>query len=187
MSAAVHELRTDPVPFQDVANGTKLAEVRFNDRNFAAGDILWLRETVMTGEEMKRTRAKVLFTGRELKKRITHILSGYGLAEGWVSLSFVDTQAPPSSVDVAVVPRTPPVGLLISRAIRRDHGLGQRGFYDDPALVAAGGATHLMRMESATRSMRQVHEEVVGRGYYSAQRDAEYVALADGAVLDFTC
>lgn len=40
----VHELKTLPAYFQEVAEGNKPFEIRENDRGFANGDILILRE-----------------------------------------------------------------------------------------------------------------------------------------------
>ena len=40
----VHELKTLPVYFEAIKNGTKTFEVRKNDRNFQSGDMLLLRE-----------------------------------------------------------------------------------------------------------------------------------------------
>lgn len=40
----VHELKTAPGPFRDVRVGLKTYEVRKNDRGFAVGDFLLLRE-----------------------------------------------------------------------------------------------------------------------------------------------
>ena len=59
--------------FDDVASGRKKAELRKDDRDFAVGDMLILRE--WTGTE---------YTGRKISATITHILKdcGFGLAEG---------------------------------------------------------------------------------------------------------
>jgi hypothetical protein len=64
--------------FDDVASGRKKAELRKDDRDFAVGDMLILRE--WTGTE---------YTGRKISATITHILKdcGFGLAEGYVILS----------------------------------------------------------------------------------------------------
>lgn len=96
-----HELKTDPIVFQAVLDGLKTYELRKNDRAFAVGDTLLLRETRYTGKEMishehpdrpgKIVEGKPLeYTGREVEKTISHILTGpvYGLANEWSILSF---------------------------------------------------------------------------------------------------
>ena len=77
------------------------------------------------------------------------------------------------------MPQEPPPGLLMSMAIRFDHGLGVPGYYDQ--LLAAGAAVdrHATRLESTLRTMRQLYEEVSGYGFYSKAKEAEYAALAD--------
>jgi len=85
----IHELKTDPEVFSPVLTGEKTYEIRWNvDRHFEVGEILYLRETQYTGEQMLNG-AKLLYTGRAVLKRITHILEGpiYGLNHGWVILS----------------------------------------------------------------------------------------------------
>lgn len=69
----------------------------------------------------------------------------------------------------------PSPGLLISMAIRSDHGLGVPGYYDGP-LFAHTGITHQQRLESAMRSMRQLWEEATGRGFWSPENECEYLA-----------
>lgn len=81
-----HELKTDPLVFEATWTGAKTFEIRFNDREFAVGDILVLRETESSGQAMKEGAALV-YTGRELRREVTHVLGGYGLADGWVCLS----------------------------------------------------------------------------------------------------
>ena len=70
----------------------------------------------------------------------------------------------------------PTVGLLMSMAVRRDHGLGYPGYYDDPAFGGAGW--HQRRLDAALGYARQQHEEVVGHGFYSADREQQYASLA---------
>lgn len=84
-----HELKIDPKSFQAVWDGFKTCELRFNDRDFKVEDIVWLRETAHSAEEMK-LGAPLQYTGREDKHMITHILKGpiLGLMDGWVILSF---------------------------------------------------------------------------------------------------
>lgn len=108
----LHELKAEPEHFQPVAEGAKKAELRLNDREFAVGDILWLREwdnrkchaltqTYLTavlanpfasGVEYDAAieRAKhEAYTGGQAICRITHITSGGPwLADGYVMLSF---------------------------------------------------------------------------------------------------
>ena len=98
----IHTLKTDREVFQAVRDGRKTFEIRLNDRAFRVGDTLILHETVHTGEEM-RAGAPLQYTGCELKKTVSHVLSGYGLMDGWVCLSFAaqrtaSTAAQPEAV-----------------------------------------------------------------------------------------
>lgn len=87
-----HELKTDPDVFQAASVGDKTYELRENDRGFEVGDSLYLRETKYSGAVMRAnpTTHPLIYTGRFLKRDITHVLRGpvYGLAEGWAILSF---------------------------------------------------------------------------------------------------
>lgn len=80
------ELKIDPVPFGDVFNNHKKAEIRRDDRGYKVGDILKLRETKSTGEEMA-AGAPLLYTGRCCLRFVTCDCRGYGLREGFVALS----------------------------------------------------------------------------------------------------
>lgn len=72
----IHELKIMPKYFDDIVNGSKTFEIRKNDRNFKAGDLLILREH--NGRN---------YTGCFIKANITYILSDFeGLAEGYVAL-----------------------------------------------------------------------------------------------------
>lgn len=84
----VHELKTDPEPFQAVWSGVKTYELRKNDRGFMVGDVLRLRETRHTGAQMQ-SGAPLEYTGRSKTRRVSHILFGpvYGLEADWVILS----------------------------------------------------------------------------------------------------
>jgi hypothetical protein len=87
-----HELKTDKGPFQAVWDGRKLYEIRFNDRDFALGDELMLRETVHTGDEMSEGKP-IQYTGRRIRCIVTHYLDDmYGVKDGWCILS-VDLRA----------------------------------------------------------------------------------------------
>ena len=63
----VHELKTWPGQFRDVAAGRKTFEVRRDDRGFAVGDRLVLREWDLPEER---------YTGRQLTVRVSHLLRG---------------------------------------------------------------------------------------------------------------
>ena len=89
MSERTHELKTDPAVYDAVEAGLKTYELRLNDRGYAVGDKLVLLQTLYTGAEM-RAGAPLVFTGKKVRKTISHILLGpvYGLADGWAILSF---------------------------------------------------------------------------------------------------
>lgn len=76
--------------------------------------------------------------------------------------------------------REPSTGLLVSMAIRYDHGLGMPGFYDSDFLRKEGDPSHQQRLESTLRTMRQLWEEVSGNGFYRPEKEAHYAALASG-------
>ena len=82
---ASHKLKTDSEVFQAVVEGRKTFEIRFNDRDFKVGDELVLLETIHTGEQMKHGNP-LLYSGNELRKTVSYVLSGYGLQDGWVIL-----------------------------------------------------------------------------------------------------
>lgn len=44
-----HELKTIPPFFQDVLEGRKTFELRYKDRDYQVGDVLWLREYLPGG------------------------------------------------------------------------------------------------------------------------------------------
>lgn len=71
-----------------------------------------------------------------------------------------------------VVPVEPTDKLLLSMAIRFDHGLGLPGYYDQELFgkKLGGDISHARRLEVALSQMRQLHEEVVGAGFYKAAR-----------------
>lgn len=73
----IHELKTLPEYYDAVAKGVKTYELRFDDRDYAVGDLLLLREWE-NGQ----------YSGRRLMVKITHILKGFeGLKDGWAILS----------------------------------------------------------------------------------------------------
>lgn len=72
----LHRLKTEPKYFQDSQNGLKDFEVRLNDRDFQAGDLLELAEWTLEG-----------YTGRTLIRRIKYLLDDERFCkEGYVVL-----------------------------------------------------------------------------------------------------
>lgn len=91
-------LKTDPAVFQDVLEGKKTFEIRFNDRGYQVGDLIVLKETKFTGQQMGEGRP-LIYTGREMQKQISYILSGYGLQDGWVILGITDLDNQQAIID----------------------------------------------------------------------------------------
>lgn len=82
-----HTLKCDPVFFKRIADGTKTAEIRYNDRDFQTGDKVKLVEYDRVTKE---------YTGNEVYVRITHIFTPqgkevdpqeFGIKPGYVMLS----------------------------------------------------------------------------------------------------
>lgn len=82
-----HALRIDPQPFADLLSGAKTCEIRNDDRGFQVGDTIQLHE-----------REDADFTGRTLRRTITHIQRGYGLPDGLCVLSYAIPAAPQQAV-----------------------------------------------------------------------------------------
>lgn len=75
--AKIHDLKILPPYFEHVKKGEKTFELRFDDRDYCANDILLLREW-----------SDGKYTGRSLTAKITYLLKGFdGLIDGWVILS----------------------------------------------------------------------------------------------------
>lgn len=77
---SVHELKVWPDFFPALLDGSKPFEIRRNDRPFAVGDVLWLREYSPGLDE---------YTGREIRRRVTYLMDGifafaFGVREGFV-------------------------------------------------------------------------------------------------------
>lgn len=78
---AVHRLKTWPPFFRDVRDGKKTFELRKNDRQFSAGDLLVLREWDPETEK---------YSGHKLYCRVPYLVaqpSFGGLTEGHVCMS----------------------------------------------------------------------------------------------------
>lgn len=85
----IHDLKCWPEFFELIFTGKKNFELRQNDRRFAAGDILLLREYDDRSGN---------YTGRECRRIITYVMDGVGpgaitpmqgLARGYVILALV--------------------------------------------------------------------------------------------------
>jgi hypothetical protein len=66
-----HILKVWPGEYDAVAQKRKTHEVRRNDREFAVGDLLVLKEFIPAGEDL--TKGEGRFTGRAVLRRITYI------------------------------------------------------------------------------------------------------------------
>lgn len=83
---------------------------------------------------------------------------------------------------MTLVPMVPSEGLLMSMAIRHDHGLAVPGYYDQALIQKANhGVSHARMVEFALSEMRKLYEEVVGTGFYSPQKESGYAAMAKEA------
>lgn len=67
-----HELKTWPVPFAALLDGTKTYEIRKADRDFRVGDVLHLREYDNGNPES----ADGHFTGRSLERYVSYMTPG---------------------------------------------------------------------------------------------------------------
>lgn len=81
------------------------------------------------------------------------------------------------STKFTIIPKKPTDGMLMSMAIRSDHGLGLPGYYDSP--LFGGKITHQQRLDSTISSMRQLYEEVAGEGFYNPNLEEDYKRLKD--------
>ena len=79
-----YELKVYPTHFAAVQSGAKRAEIRRDDRGYAVGDVLVLREF---------EPGVGALTGRYVEVRVTHVLRGFeGLAPGFAALSIEPLQ-----------------------------------------------------------------------------------------------
>lgn len=101
-----------------------------------------------------------LRVGREFGKALVAEIAALTPPEGYV-----------------LVPVEPTPGLLMSMAIRSDHALGCPGYYDQEMFTAGGHVGHQRILEVAISEARKQHEEVVGTGFYTPEREAGYAAM----------
>lgn len=98
----MHELKTWTEPFSAILDGRKRFEFRREDRGFAVGDILYLREWDEACPECRREADRFKppafphvshwsrgYTGRECRMRVTYIIIGpaFGVPEGFCVMS----------------------------------------------------------------------------------------------------
>ena len=80
--------------------------------------------------------------------------------------------------EAVIVDIEPSPGLLTSMAIRYDHGLGIPDYYNQPLnrpdYVDKYEDWHSRKLDSTIRTMRQLHEEVVGTGFYKPHKEDYY-------------
>lgn len=90
-----HRLKTVQPYFGDVKSGKKPFEIRFNDRNYQAGDTLIL-------EEYDTTDITTGYSGQVVRKEVTYVLKDcpqVGLMEGYCILGIKDIYEPYSAED----------------------------------------------------------------------------------------
>lgn len=77
-----HDLKTVNPYFDEVWEGKKTFEVRYNDRTFKEGDTVILRE-------YSRSNG---YSGRKIKAKIGYVLEVFiGLTDGFVAFSLINT------------------------------------------------------------------------------------------------
>lgn len=85
---AIHELKTDRDVFQLQVDGIKHCEIRRADRDFQVGDLLVLKETEFTGEQMRQNDWPCVYTGRTWEVEVVAMVHGekYGILPDHVLL-----------------------------------------------------------------------------------------------------
>lgn len=75
-----HDLKCWPAPFHLMMDGLKPWEIRKNDRNYCAGDVLHLREW----DPITKT-----YSGAWLRRRVIFVMDGgkFGLEDGCVCMT----------------------------------------------------------------------------------------------------
>lgn len=77
-SFQIHRLKCWPEPYDAVRSGDKTLELRKNDRNYKAGDVLILQAY---------DPACGMYLNAETEMLVTHVQTGFGLQDGYVALS----------------------------------------------------------------------------------------------------
>jgi hypothetical protein len=145
-----HELKTDPEVFVAVVAGKKTHEIRLNDRGFQVGEDLLLRETVSSGAEMK-AGAPLVYTGRATVRTVSHIQTGYGLADGWCILSFARFDHAPALAEKAEAPATEELVHALRQAERllRAAGFAMTGTASSQIVAAISAHSKAAQLDGA--------------------------------------
>jgi len=94
------------------------------------------------------------------------------IADPWRSGNFIASELLRLAALSATLPSEPPYGLLVSIALRLDHGLFL-------PLINESEAEHKRRIEVALSNARKAWEECSGNGFYSPEREAGYAAMPE--------
>jgi len=78
----IHTLKTWPEYFIHTLNGTKMFDIRKNDRNFQVGDHLILQEWIPEKEK---------YTGRMATRQVSYIFKGgvFGIPEDMIIMGII--------------------------------------------------------------------------------------------------
>lgn len=76
----IHNLKCWPEYFEAIAQGRKTFEIRYDDRAYETGDVLFLREY----SPFDKT-----YSGREIQVQVEYMQTwrGFGLLPGWVVMA----------------------------------------------------------------------------------------------------
>jgi hypothetical protein len=126
--------------------------------------------------EHSSDRGKIFPSRDEVDKEV-RLRTALGLAERAVldAAEYVSANIQASQpLESGATSNSPTPGLLMSMAIRYDHGLGVPGYYDS----LLGPGEHQKKVMSTLAVMAQLYEEISGQGFYSPDREDHYRTLA---------
>ena len=75
---STHNIKSNKKFASDVGYGRKCFEVRFNDRDYQVGDLVQFTVVDDTGNKIGSPLDNIMY-------KITYVLSGYGLQDGYVA------------------------------------------------------------------------------------------------------
>ena len=106
----IHELKCWPEYFKHVLDGTKLFELRVDDRNYQVGDTLRQREyepggRYVDGNPENGLVTKQGYSGREISQKVTYLLRN-------------DIFLPPNIVAMSLEPNNSPLVATIDAPIK---------------------------------------------------------------------